>query len=248
MNKVHSLLVVWQNKQNSIFYHIGTLSFYNDTYEFSYTSNSGAAKLKLEDALANGYMLHPAFPYKDKVYTSKDLFPAFDRRLPSPNRKDYKAIMADLGLNEKSTKMELLQQTRGRIASDSYSFEVPLRKEGEKVYSSFFIHGMRYRSLPEQWPFWLNNNDKLKLLQEPTNKHDPYAVKVLTQSGKHLGYVPIFYSKAIFSLLKYGEQPIVRVNYLNEKSTPHWWLKVDFECKVPQAEEVETQVLAPVMQ
>ncbi|USK58143.1 hypothetical protein [Peribacillus asahii] len=101
MSKVHTLLVVWQNKKSRLYYHIGILSHYNDHYEFSYT-DSGQRKLK--DALNNNYMLHPAFPFRDKVYHSKKLFPAFDRRLPSVNRSDFKAILADLGLDENSYK------------------------------------------------------------------------------------------------------------------------------------------------
>lgn len=246
MSNVHTLLVVWQNKKSRLFYHIGNLSYYNDHYEFSYT-NIGQRKLK--DALNNGYMLHPAFPILDKVYSSKHLFPAFDRRLPSIDRADFKAILADLGLNEDSSKMDLLQQTRGRLASDMYSFERPLRiEEDGKLHSGFFVHGMRHRNLPEEWSSWFKVNSKLDLVKEPSNPADPNAVGVYTLGGTHLGYVPAFYSKAIFSLLEKEAKPLVRVTYINEKSTPHWWLKVDFECEVPQLQNTTSDELTPVMQ
>ena len=46
MSNIHTLLVVWQNKENRSYYHIGTLSYYNDQYEFVYThSDSGERKL-----------------------------------------------------------------------------------------------------------------------------------------------------------------------------------------------------------
>jgi hypothetical protein len=155
MSDVKTLLVVWQNKKNRLYYHIGTLSYYNDQYEFVYTY-SDKGERKLRDALKNGYMYHPVFPQPDKTYRSKTLFPAFDRRLPSVDRSDFQAILSDLGLNENATKMDLLQQTRGRLASDSYSFEQPLCvEEDRKLYSSFFVHGMRHRNLPEQWYTWL---------------------------------------------------------------------------------------------
>lgn len=38
-------------------------------------------------------------------------------------------ILNDLGLNEESSKMEILRATRGRLAADTYSFEQPLRRE-----------------------------------------------------------------------------------------------------------------------
>jgi hypothetical protein len=230
MNK-QTLLVVWQNMQTRLYYHIGVLTYYNNNYEFNYTISSGHRKIK--DALVSGYFLHPAFPDIYKVYKSKSLFPAFDRRLPSKDRSDFKAILFDLGLDETSTKMDLLKETRGRLANDTYSFEQPLRiKEDGKVYSSFFIHGMRHRDFPDTWSNWVSINDSLKLIQEPTNSHDPHAVGIYTHGGKHLGYVPGFYSKAIFSLLKNNAKPHVKVIYKNEKSTPHWWLKVDFECEI----------------
>ena len=145
--------------------------------------------------------------------------------------------------------MDLLQQTRGRLANDTYSFEQPLRLgKDKKLRSSFFVHGMRHRNLPKEWHTWLNKSDTLKLVTEPTNEHDPNAVGVYTHSGKHLGYVPNFYSKAIFSLLENGANPIVRVVYLNEKSTPHWWLKVDFECEIPSLQGTTSDELSPVMQ
>jgi hypothetical protein len=248
MSKIDTLLVVWQNKKTRLYYHIGTLSYYNDFYEFSYThSDSGQRKLK--DAISNDYMLHPAFPIADKVYRSQKLFSAFDRRLPSPDRSDFKAILSDLGLNGNASKMEVLQQTRGRLASDTYSFEQPLRMESDgKLHSSFFVHGMRHRDLPVDWPTWLKVNDSVKLLKEPTNEYDPNAVGIYTQGGKHLGYVPAFYSKAIFSMLDYGAKPLVYVVYLNEKSTPHWWLQVHFECEIPLTHVKTSDELSTVMQ
>lgn len=75
--------------------------------------------------------------------------------------------MCDLGLNENATKMEILQQIRGRLASDTYSFEQPLRREAnEKLYSNFYVRGMRHRNLPTGWSHWLKVNDKVRLLKK----------------------------------------------------------------------------------
>ncbi|MED0665940.1 HIRAN domain-containing protein [Bacillus badius] len=248
MSNVHTLLVVWQDKESRLYYHIGTLSYYNNQYEFIYT-HAEPGQRKLGDALKCGYMIHPAFPNINKVYQSKTLFPAFDRRIPSPDRSDFKAILADLGLDEHASKMDILRETRGRSASDTYSFEQPLRVgEDGKLHSSFFVHGMRHQNLPDHWPSWLTKDSSLKLIQEPTNDHDPNAVGIYTYGGRQLGYVPNFYSKAIFSLLESGATPLVRVVYINEKSTPHWWVKVDFECGVPALQDIHSDELSPVMQ
>lgn len=247
MSGVKTLLVVWQDEKSRLYYHIGTLSHYDDHYEFEYTSMQ-LGRRKLGDAMEVGYMIHPAFPKTDKVYCSKKLFPAFDRRIPSSDRSDFHAILADLGLNEKASKMNILQATRGRLASDTYSFEQPLRLEEDgKLHSSFFIHGMRHQNLPDGWASWVGYNS-LKLIQEPTNNYDPNAVAIFTMGGKKLGYVPNFYSQAIFSLIDNGASPLVHVTYVNEKSHPHWWVKVDFECEVPLKQGVQSAELIPVMQ
>lgn len=129
-------------------------------------------------------MIHPAFPDTTKVYRSKKLFPAFDRRIPSIDRKDFPEILADLGLDKNASKMELLRTTRGRLASDTYSFEQPLRlDEHNMLGSSFFVHGMRYQNLPHEWPSWIQIHSELNLVQESENKYDPHAVAIYTKGG-----------------------------------------------------------------
>lgn len=246
MNNVQTLLVVWQDEKSRSYYHIGTLSYYNGLYEFVYTPKDG--KKKLGGALKNGYMIHPAFPDTTKTYRSKRLFPAFDRRIPSSDRKDYVEILANLGLTKNASKMDILRATRGRLASDTYSFEQPLRLDENKVLrSSFFVHGMRHQNLPSDWSTWIKEHNVLDLVQEPENEHDPYAVAIYTKRGERLGYIPAFYSNAVFSLIDNGLTPIVRVVYANEKSHPHWWIKVEFECNVPLEQELQTEELLAVI-
>lgn len=248
MSKVKTLLVVWQDEVSRTYYNIGTLSHYNDSYEFTYTSiDSGPHKLG--DAMKRGYMIHPAFPDVYKTYYSKKLFPAFDRRIPSSDRADFEDILADLDLEEDASKMEILQATRGRLASDSYSFEQPLRREQDgKLHSSFFIHGMRHQKLPDEWPSWVTKNSLLKLIREPMNPHDSNAVGIYTMNDKILGYIPNFYSQAIASLIKHGASPTVRIIHLNEKSHPHWWVKISFESEIPLEQGIESPDLLPVLE
>ena len=40
MNKHESLWLVWQNVNTRLFYHVGTLSFYDSQYTFQYTYRS----------------------------------------------------------------------------------------------------------------------------------------------------------------------------------------------------------------
>lgn len=248
MNKIKTLLVVWQDEISRTFYTIGILSYYNKNYEFTYTSTKQGER-KLGDALKQGYMIHPAFPETDKVYRSKNLFPAFERRIPSPDRLDFEDILYDLDLDKDASKMAILQATRGRLANDSYSFEQPLRKEkDEKLHSSFFIHGMRYNNLSENWDSGLTENMLLKLKLEPENRIDKNAVAIYTMDEKKLGYVPAFYSQAVFSLIKNGALPTIRIININEKSHPHWWVKVSFESDIPLNIGPESLELMSVIQ
>jgi hypothetical protein len=237
MSTIQSLWVVWQNPKNRLFYHIGTLSSFDNHYEFRYVSGD-KGHLKLNDAIDNGYMLNPAFPDPDKVYKSDELFPAFNRRLPSSNRADFHEILLDLGLDKSCTKMELLQETRGRLANDTYSFEQPLKvRKDEKVHSSFYIHGMRHRNLPDEWPNWIQVGEKVILKREANHHVDPNAVAIYSKNGKHIGYVPGFYATGVAGLLDNGADPNVIVQSVNPDSTPHWWVKLNFESEIPIPKE-----------
>lgn len=246
MNNVETLLVVWQDEVSRSYYHIGTLSYYNGLYNFSYTSMDD--KKGLGEALKNGYMIHPTFPDITKPYYSKKLFSAFDRRIPSSDRKDFHEILKDLGLDENASKMAILRATRGRLAGDTYSFEQPLNLGNDHhLRSNFFIHGMRHQELPDDWSTWIEGQNSLELVQEPENEVDPFAVAIYTKDGKRIGYIPTFYSNDIFSLIEKGLSPTLRVVYLNEKSHPHWWIQVEFDCKIPVQQHIVTKEMLAVV-
>lgn len=246
MSNVEILLVVWQDEISRSYYHIGTLSYYNGVYKFSYTSMDG--KKGLGEAFRSGYMIHPAFPDTTKAYYSETLFSAFDRRIPSSDRKDYREILTDLGLGKYASKMDILSATRGRLASDTYSFEQPLSLDDKNnLRSSFFIHGMRHQELPDDWSTWVREKSTFDLVQEPDNEFDSFAIAVYAKNGKRIGYIPTFYSNDISSLIKNGLLPTIRVVYVNEKSHPHWWIQVEFECEIPAQQESATKELLAVV-
>ena len=54
----------------------------------------------------------------------------------------------------------------------------------------FEVAGIRYRDEDAQdAAYGLEEGDYLELEEEPDNRYDPYAVKVLTTDGYHIGYV-----------------------------------------------------------
>lgn len=243
-----SLWVVWQNKDTRLHYHIGTLSYYNNQYEFRYTWQSESNQ-KVKAALENGYMLHPAFPHLEKIYTSKVLFPAFDRRLPSEIRADYDHILNELKLDHTASKMDILERTRGKLANDFYTFEKPLKVKNNKLVTSFYIHGMRYQeNLPANWADILRTTNKIYLKLESDNMIDKNAIAVYGGWGTKLGYVPRFYTTGLSALLSNNIKTVVNINYINEKATPDWWVQVNFECDMNDISPKELKELDSILE
>ncbi|WP_203248301.1 HIRAN domain-containing protein [Sporosarcina beigongshangi] len=248
MEEHKSLWVVWQNSESRLHYHVGTLSHYNGQYEFTYTWQSEGNQ-KVRDALQNGYMLHPSFSHLEKTYTATKLFPAFDRRLPSDIRADFNHILDEFHLDKTASKMELLEQTRGKSANDTYSFEKSLKVESGKLITTFFINGMRHqKDLPNNWPSILRTTNKIELKLEPENLIDVNAVAVYGGLGTKLGYVPRFYAAGIGALLERGIKHKVMINYINETATPDWWVKMDFECNMSEISPEELKSLDPLFE
>lgn len=47
-----------------------------------------------------------------------------------------------------------------------------------------------------------------------------------------------FYASGISALMNNGMSPKISVNYINESSTSSWWVKLDFECEVPEINKI----------
>lgn len=247
MNNHESLWLVWQNVNTRLFYHVGTLSFYTNQYTFQYTYQSNGPQ-KINDAIKNGYLLHPMFPDLKKEYKSKNLFGAFKRRLPSEIRVDFKEILSDLSLKEGYSEMELLERTRGKLGGDQYSFEKPLKIIEGILKTSFYINGMSYQDLPQYWFEVLRSYKKVILKLEPENPVDENAIAIYTGFNIKLGYVPRFYATGISALIDNGMLPKIYVNYINESSTSSWWVKLDFECEVPEINKTNLSKLDPIFE
>lgn len=234
------LNVIWQDKVTRSCFHIGTLSYDQETYVFNYHRDASSFK----EALEHGYKPHPLFPDINKMYTSRELFIAFDRRIPSKNRQDYSMILNDFGLNEDAEKMDILKATRGKIANDTYSLEEPIiQNENHEIQTSFYIQGMRHQNHLDQFEKKINYDTTLVLKKEPENPHDPWAIGIYTKHDTKLGYVPRYYSKFISLLMDVDTKIDLRIVYINERSTPHWWVKVHLCAPLPKANQTVLEKL-----
>lgn len=247
MNEHKSLWLVWQNVSTRLFYHVATLSYYENVYTFQYTYHSEGPQ-KVKDALKNGYLPHPMFPDLNKEYKSKDLFGAFKRRLPSEIRADFPMILNDLHLFHSYSEMDLLERTRGKLGSDQYSFENPLKVVNGILKTSFYINGMFYQELPENWVEILKSHNKVNLRLEPENPIDKNAVAIYTDFDIKLGYVPRFYASGIAALLNNNMTPDLKINYINKTGSSSWWVNLEFECKIPPLIKNELPNLDPIFE
>ncbi len=228
-----SLLLIWRDKVSKLYFHVGTLTFDGTKYIFEYTHHCKANR-KVHDALNFGYRPHPAFIDLKKKYVSNELFPAFNRRIPSEDRVDYENILGDLNLSQDADRMDILGKTRGVISSDPYFFEEPLQfdENNNKLTTHFYISGMRYRDLPKDWRLQVNTNEKLVVEQDLTNEHDPFAIKIKTNNALWLGYIPGIYAQAISSLMKRHIEIHVTVTEKRPDYAPQWWVRVALEVMV----------------
>lgn len=194
MSKVNGrdyIYLVWKEHESRQRYMIGELSR-NGNYVFKY-------RLKdVEDAIKKGFEPLIAFPNIDEVYENNNMFPAFSSRLPDKRRKDVKGILRKYKLEEYDA-FELLKKSGGKLPTDSLEFIDPIFLDESNIEREFYIAGVKYHGYCKNkyLNFNLSVNENLFLEKEPTNKYDKYAVKVVNEENKLIGYIPIFYSEAI---------------------------------------------------
>lgn len=232
MKTIKSLLLVWKNKKNDTYYHIGTLSFDGVIYTFEYSFKSDSTR-NVKAAIESGYSHLPAFPILDKIYKSDHLFESFNRRIPDRSRIGYEDFIQEFNLSDSADRMDILQATRGALANDPYTFEQPLRLNEETLRATFYVNGMRHReSIRNSWMYEVAPGDVLHLELEPKNNADPFAVKILTSNDMHLGYVPGIYNQALHALLKRDVPLTLLVRKVRPSFSPQWWVEVQFEARV----------------
>ena len=124
--------VVWRDSVSSQRYIIGEISK-NGQYEFKYRIN------QVDEARQKGFENLVAFPDLNKLYTNKELFPAFSSRLPDKRRRDIKEILSKYNLDQYDS-FELLKRSGGKLPTDSFEFVDPIILGENEVINGFFNH------------------------------------------------------------------------------------------------------------
>jgi hypothetical protein len=87
------------------------------------------------------------------------------------------------------------------------------------------LAGFRYHEAAAAWPE-LRVGDRLELVREPANPHDPNAVRVEWR-GRMLGYVPRAENAALAWVMDRGETVAARISALRDHPNPR--LRIEFE-------------------
>lgn len=87
------------------------------------------------------------------------------------------------------------------------------------------LAGSQYYQLTALW-HEIRPGDRLTLIREPENRHDPNAVRV-EWNGQQLGYVPRAENRAVAAALDAGEALEARVFRL--RNDPNPWKRVEIE-------------------
>lgn len=162
-------------------------------YRFVYTK--GAETLV-------GFHAFPGMSDLNSIYESDDLFPIFANRLMNSRRPEYKSSLVWSGFdpNNPPDPIALLGVTEGLRQTDSLEvFPCPAPDATGRFVAKFFLHGLRH-SQPDaiERVAGLRDGEQLRLVPEPDNQFDRFAVAVWTQGVEHrIGYVPRYLSRDV---------------------------------------------------
>ncbi len=214
---MNTLYLAWRQPDHR-WWPVGRLSREGSDYVFTYTQGARSAE-------SAGFRPLSSFPDFDEVYVSTELFPMFRNRLPPQSRPDYHEFNEWLDLERgEADPLVMLARSGGQRETDMFEvFPVPeLNAEG-RYRSTFFVHGLRHRGpSAEEEVRHLRPGDVLALEAEPTNPHDPRALRIHTVvRGVHIGFVPRYLCQDVHALLSAaGERPQARVQRVNAPPTP----------------------------
>lgn len=190
------LLLAWQAPvavQDRKRWAVGRLRKTPDGHSFRYLDdseiqelNNGRSRKELEEY---GYAGYPAFDVKKQPVDgfTVGVLEAFARRLPPPSRPDYRQYLQHFcyrGEKPLST-MAILALTEAKLPSDGFSLIDPLNPNESRIEVVFEVAGHRHNAGGRAN---LRVDQALTLVPDPTNEHDPNAVRI-EADGILIGHV-----------------------------------------------------------
>lgn len=176
---------------------VGRLEHDGQLYRFCYTR--GARK--------PGFQLFRGMERLDQVYESDELFPLFANRLLPVSRPEYDAFLRWGGFDMDSPPDPIvaLGVTEGIRQTDAVEvFPCPVLGADGCYFNKFFLHGIRwFPPAAVERISRLTEGERLKLMPDLQNDHDPQAVAVRTELERTLiGYVPRYLAHDVWQLVQ----------------------------------------------
>ncbi len=193
------IFLIWKNPASRCNFVVGELSK-NGMYEFRYVD-------EVKAAISEGFQYLVSFDDPEKTYQSEILFPAFSSRLPDRKRRDIHDILVKYKM-ESYDEFELLKRSGARLPIDNLEFIDPILDFAKPFSRDFYVAGSRHYlgcngELCDD-SLLLEVGENLYLEREPENEFDKYAVKIMKAGGRHIGYLPRYYSASISNALEYN--------------------------------------------
>ncbi len=134
------------------------------------------------------------FPSFERAYTSAELFPLFQNRIPNPKRGDYVGIRQPTWPDGEGGRSFRNSRHQRRRAADRESGSVPkIQKRRDGTFSvRFFLHGWRHVNMDSQNRLSrLKEGDPLQVTVEVNNPVTGAAVQLETADDYHMiGWAP----------------------------------------------------------
>ena len=180
------LFIAWQDPDSRRIHPVAVLRHEvgasGDAYTFRY--------LKHAEAL-DGFTPFVSFPDLHVEYQSRELFSFFTNRVMSPRRPDFPQFLETLGLPGDAGPVEILARLGARSTDSIEVFPEPqFDATSGRLQTRFFVRGIRHVPGAEQAVGTLTSGDSLRLVADPDNPVNRWAVQVATGAGSILGWVP----------------------------------------------------------
>ena len=227
--KENKFYLAWQNPDNRKWFPVGMLTLDEGVYRFLYTKGA----LKNSNFVCFGRM-----GKLDAVYESETLFPLFSNRLLSSSRPEFKNYLNWLNIKN-GDQLDVLAITEGLRSTDTLEvFKCPMPNERGEYEVEFLSHGLSH--LPQQTLERVNRlqtRDRLFLIHDFQNKHDPMAIVMRTDDPiDFCGYCPRYLNPDFHILMKKSgaENLLVEVVKVNVEAPLNMRLLCKITAKWPK--------------
>lgn len=223
------LLLIWQNPRSRRFSRAGSLRISgDDRFEFSYEPSirSDPEFFALDE-----------FPSMDRPYESDKLPAFFANRIMSAERPSYSDYLGWLGLTAGSVDLpvEVMVRTGAGRATDTFHVVEKPNRNATRFVSRFFVSGASHQESSSELISELVDGDRLRLLPEPANGHNPDAHLVLVSHGAAIGWVPDWLCGEVADLAENGWSVDVFAEKVNSDAPPH----IQVLCRIEATRTIE---------